>query len=47
MSRPRRLELGLTDVERRERDGQRRTRNRLWLVVLCMCLVGAIEKYFQ
>lgn len=44
MKWPRRLELGLTDAERRERDTRRRHRNCLYLLAALLVLVGVIEK---
>lgn len=41
--RPRRLELGLTDAERRERDTRRKARNCLFVVLACLVLVGMLE----
>ena len=39
-----RLQLGLTDAERRERQTNRKIRNRFILLVLILLLTGAIEK---
>lgn len=47
MKGPRRLELGLTDVERRERDHHRRTRNCFVLLAVLALLAGMLDKYFQ
>lgn len=41
--RPRRLELGLTDQERRQRDEIRRTRNCFWLLAAIMLVVAILE----
>jgi len=47
MKAPRRLELGLTDQERRVREADRRTRNCFLLLALCALLAGMLDKYFQ
>lgn len=38
-----RLQLGLTDAERREREEWRRHRNRLWVLAACFFIIGVIE----
>lgn len=43
MSRRGRLDLGLTDQERDQRDELRRTRNCLWLLAAIFFIIGIIE----
>lgn len=39
-----RLYFGLTDIERRQKDEQRRNRNRFIALGLCILVMGIIEK---
>lgn len=47
MKAPRRLEFGLSDAERREREVTRRARNCFVVIMLCLAFVGMLDKYIS